>query len=65
MTKPKLQTYAVSIWSQHSQMPACCEHVEARSEAEAQQKAEAAAAKHGEGYRVQWVKPFEGRRPAA
>lgn len=62
--KPKPQTYAVSIWSCLSHMPAACEHVEARSEDEAWDKARAAAAAHGPAYRVQWVRLFEGRKVA-
>ena len=62
--KPKLQTYVVSIWSCRSHMAAACEHVEASSLEAAQDKAQAIAAGHGADYRVQWVKPFEGRKVA-
>jgi hypothetical protein len=41
-------------------MPACCEHVQARDEDEAWEFARSAAAAHGPGYRVQWVRPFDG-----
>ena len=62
--KTKLQTFAVSIWSCRSQRAAACEHVEASSLEAAHGKAQALAAGHGEDYRVQWVKPFEGRKVA-
>ena len=59
MKTPKL-TYAVSLWSYVSQMPACLEHVEARNDDEAWDLARTLAASHGPGYRVQWVRLFEG-----